>query len=90
MKLRLEKRLSVTYEHAKIFYDAIFPRIEEIIAYLDQGKIADFTAEQNRLLYMLFSVAEISTSIEIYKQMTVPAAVPHDRFPMWEAVSDEW
>jgi hypothetical protein len=90
MKERLAKRLGSQYKDAEAFYKAIFPRVQEIISFLDEKGADKLSEAEQRLFYMLLSVVEISTSIEIYKDLRVPQGVPHERFPMWEAVSSEW
>ena len=90
MKERLERRLAVDYNQALAFYQSMFPRVEEVIQYLNRTKLSELPEEDIHLFHMLLSIVEISTSIEIYKQMTVPLGVPHERFPMWNAVSDNW
>lgn len=91
MQERLAKRLVTQYKDAEAFYKAIFPRVEEIISFLDKKKGSSALSEpEQRLFHMLLAVVEISTSIEIYKDMRVPLGVPHERFPMWDAVSSDW
>ncbi len=82
MEERIEKRLSVSLEEAKRFYDVMVECLEEALEYLNQYKLGELPEDAQNLLYMAFSLVEISTSVEYYDQMSVPNAIEHHRFPI--------
>jgi hypothetical protein len=90
MDERVARRISTPYEEAKTFYDAVFPQLEDVLAYLGQYPLNAMPDEARRLSQMVLSLVEISIPVEIFHQMTIPNAAPHDRFPINPAVSGEW
>jgi hypothetical protein len=69
---RYAKRLSSTMEELQAFYDAAFPRLEETLAYFDQ---LDFTAlpeGATRLLWLSYSLVNVSFPVEVWHQPRVP------------------
>ena len=71
---RYAKRLASTMEEMQAFYDAIFPRAEEAIAYCDQFPLDDMPQDAQRLLQMLYSLVMVSFPIEAWRQPHVPDA----------------
>jgi len=69
---RYAKRLSSTMEEIQAFYDAIFPRAEEAIAYLDKLPLDDLPEDAFRLLKLLYSLILMSFPVEIWKQPYIP------------------
>jgi hypothetical protein len=71
---RYAMRLSKTYDELGVFYDAIAPRAEEAIAYLDGLDLADLPEDAQRLLHMLYSMILVSYSVNIFMQPRIPDA----------------
>jgi hypothetical protein len=69
---RYAKRLSSTMEEIQEFYDAIMPRAEEAICYLDKLPLDDLPEDVWRLLKLLYSLILISFPVEIWKQPRIP------------------
>ena len=69
---RYAKRLSSTMAEIQAFYDAIFPRAEEAITYLEKFPLDDLPDDAHRLLKLLYSLILISFPIEIWKQPYIP------------------
>ena len=69
---RYAKRLSSTMEEIQAFYDAIFPRAEEAIAYLEKLPLDDLPDDAFRLLKLLYSLILMSFPVEIWKQPYIP------------------
>ena len=69
---RYAKRLSSTMEEIQAFYDAIFPRAEEAIAYLERFPLDDLPDDAHRLLKLLYSLILMSFPVEIWKQPYIP------------------
>lgn len=69
---RYAKRLSSTMDAIQEFYDAIFPRAEEAIVYLEKFPLDDLPEDAHRLLKLLYSLILISFAVEIWKQPYIP------------------
>ena len=57
---RYAKRLASTMDEMQAFYDAIFPRAEEAIVYLDKFPLHDLPDDAHRLLQLLYSLILVS------------------------------
>ncbi len=79
-RARTEKREASTFEEVQEFYDAIFPRLEEIVAYLDSFPIDDMPTSAEHLFYMTLSLVEVGNLVERYKSRDVIVAVPPLKF----------
>ena len=69
---RYETRLSKTIDELVEFYDAIAPRAEEAIAYLDALVLDDLPADATRLMQLLYSMILVSYAVNIFKQPRIP------------------
>ena len=69
---RYAKRLASTMDEIQAFYDAIFPRAEEAIAYLEKFPLHDLPADAHRLLQLLYSLILVSFAVEIWRQPYIP------------------
>jgi hypothetical protein len=69
---RYAKRLASTMEEIQAFYDAIFPRAEEAIQYLEKFPLNDLPEDAHRLLKLLYSLIVMSFPVEIWKQPYIP------------------
>jgi len=69
---RYAKRLASTMDEIQAFYDAIFPRAEEAIVYLEQFPLDDLPDDALRLLKLLYSLILVSFAVEIWKQPYIP------------------
>ena len=59
-------------EELRAFYDAMMPRLDEIIAYLDTVPAGDERPEPAHRLYLMsLSLVEIANLVEIYKRREV-------------------
>ncbi|MBI3798942.1 MAG: hypothetical protein HY268_18500 [Deltaproteobacteria bacterium] len=79
-KERNQKRLASTMAEIQSFYDAILPRMEAVIAYLNQFPLDAMPADAQRLLSLTFSLAEVSTAVELFKQPGVIDGYDATRF----------
>ena len=71
-RARTAKKVEVSMEELRTFYDAMMPRLEEIIAYLDGLAGGDERpAPAQRLYLMSLSLVEITNLVEIYKRREV-------------------
>jgi len=69
---RYAKRLSSTMEELQTFYDAVFPRLEAILAYLDHLELNSLPEEATRLLWLTYSLVNASFPVEVWRQPRVP------------------
>ena len=71
---RYAKRLASTMDEMQAFYDAVFPRAEEAIAYLEKFPLDELPEDAQRLLNLLYSLILVSFPVEIWRQ-------PYSRTP---------
>jgi hypothetical protein len=69
---RYAKRLASTMDEMQAFYDAVFPRAEEAIVYLEQFPLHDLPADALQLLRLLYSLILVSFAVEIWRQPYIP------------------
>jgi hypothetical protein len=69
---RYETRLSKTYEELGEFYDAIAPRAEEAVAYLDGLELDALPEDAGRLLQLLHSMILVSYAVNVFHQPRIP------------------
>lgn len=71
---RYAKRAAVSSQELKAFYDAMLPRMEEILSEIDRFPLGEMP-ESHRALYALaLSMAEIAPNVELYRGSPL---VPH-------------
>ena len=69
---RYAKRLASSMDEMQAFYDAIFPRAEEAIVYLEKFSLQDLPDDAHRLLQLLYSLILVSFAVEIWRQPYIP------------------
>ncbi|TMK67208.1 MAG: hypothetical protein E6G60_01355 [Actinobacteria bacterium] len=69
---RYEVRLSSTMEEMQAFYDAIFPRVQDALAYCDKFPLDDMPEDAIHLLQLLYSFVAVSFAVELWGQPYVP------------------
>ena len=69
---RYAKRLASTMGEIQAFYDAVFPRAEAAIQYLEKLPLDDLPEDAFRLLKLLYSLIVMSFPVEIWKQPYIP------------------
>jgi hypothetical protein len=69
---RYAKRLSSTMDEIQEFYDAVMPRTEDAIRYLDKFPLDDLPEDAWRLLKLLYSLILMSFAVEIWRQPKIP------------------
>jgi hypothetical protein len=69
---RYAKRLSSTMAEMQAFYDAAFPRLNDVIAYCDKFSLDDLPEDARTLMHMMQSLITVSFPIEAWKQAKVP------------------
>jgi len=84
---RMEQRLASTMAEITEFYDAIMPRMDAILAHLNEHPLDAMPDDARRLLWLTLSLAEIAPAVHFYGQPSVingfdarqfrPVDVPH-------------
>jgi hypothetical protein len=81
---RNRKHLSSSMREVKAFYDAVLPRLDDILEHLRlleaNGKPKSIAAESKNLFYLSLSLAEVSQSVEIHGQIGVVDGYPANRW----------
>ena len=68
MRERLNLRISSSGEERVQFYQAMVPRLTEIMVHLDQYTLKEMPDDASRLLQLMLSLAEISLTEEVNGQ----------------------
>ena len=69
---RYEARLSKPFDGLVTFYDAVAPRAEDAVAYLNGLDIDDLPDDATTLLHLLYSMILVSYSVNVFKQNRIP------------------
>ena len=69
---RYAKRLASSMDEMQEFYDAVFPRLEDALTYLDQFEYPGLPSEAKNLLNVLYSLVNASFPVEVWRQARVP------------------
>jgi hypothetical protein len=69
---RFGKRLASSMDELQAFYDAAFPRLEAATEYLDQYEYPALPDDAKNLLWLCYSLVNVSFPIEVWRQARVP------------------
>jgi hypothetical protein len=69
---RYAKRLASSMDEMQSFYDAAFPRLDDAIAHLDKVGIAALPDPERHLLWLTYSLVNVSFPVEVWRQARVP------------------
>ncbi|MFB4297580.1 hypothetical protein [Actinomadura sp. NTSP31] len=69
---RYGSRLASTTEEMQAFYDAVVPRAEEAMSYLDGLPFDALPDDAVNLLHLLYSMIQVSFPVEVWRQPRVP------------------
>ena len=69
---RYAKRLASSMDELQAFYDAAFPRLEEATAYLDRLDLNALPGRATQLLWLCYSLVNVSFPVEVWRQPRVP------------------
>jgi hypothetical protein len=53
------------------FYNAMLPRLEKTLAYLDQFSLQEMPQDAQRLMFLSLSLAEVSIAVELFHEPKV-------------------
>ena len=68
---RTEKRLQSSFADLNAVYEAVGPRLQEILDFLDKHPLAQLSDDQARLLQLAFAVADLRNAVENFGQPDV-------------------
>jgi hypothetical protein len=68
---RWSQRLRSSMQELQAFYDAVFPRAEEAIAYCDRFPLDAMPEDAVRLLQLVHSLLMVSYAVEVWRQPDV-------------------
>ncbi|MBF6567577.1 MAG: hypothetical protein IVW54_01725 [Candidatus Binataceae bacterium] len=77
---RNKKRLASSMEEIKSFYDAILPRADRILAYLDQYSVKEMPQDAAQLFRLMLALAEVSNAVELFHEPGVTDGCDPSRF----------
>jgi hypothetical protein len=69
---RYARRLASSMEEMQDFYDAAFPRMEAALSFLDGLDFDALPADAARLLWLYYSLINVSFPVEVWRQPRVP------------------
>ena len=71
---RLNKRMTSSVDELQAFYDAIGPRLEEIIEFLNGFPLTKIPDQYQKLSYMALAVLEVDDPLNYWKRPTLDHA----------------
>lgn len=69
---RRYQRSDTTMAEIKRFYDAMYPRADAAMSYLDAFPLRDMPGPEARLMRLVLSLAQASIAVEIHGEARVP------------------
>ncbi|MET7773505.1 hypothetical protein [Nocardia sp. NPDC005366] len=69
---RYDRRLDSSMDDMQRFYDAIVPRAEDALVYCDKFTVDDIPEDAKNLMYLLYSMIQVSFPIEVWSQPRIP------------------
>jgi hypothetical protein len=69
---RYAARLAATMEEMQAFYDAVMPRAEDAMAYLEMLAFDAPPDDAMNLLHLLYSMIQVSFPVEVWHQPKIP------------------
>ncbi|MFI5717546.1 hypothetical protein [Nocardia sp. NPDC051750] len=71
---RYSTRMASSMDDMQRFYDAVTPRAEAAMTYLDHIGLDDMPEDALNLLHMLYSMIMVSFPVEVWRQPWIPDA----------------
>lgn len=69
---RYAKRLASSMDELQAFYDAALPRLAAATAHLDALELTALPEDATRLLWLCYSLVNVSFPVEVWHQARVP------------------
>lgn len=77
---RNRKRLITSIDDLQLFYDALLPRMEAIVGYLNQFPLNALPPDAEALLNVALAFMEVSTAVELFGSARVPHGFEPERY----------
>lgn len=71
---RWARRHASSMEEMRALYDAVFPRVEDIYAYVDRFSLDALPDDARRLLQLVLSFVMVSFPVEVWNDPRIPDA----------------
>src|SRR5262249_16616599 len=71
-RARNDRRIRSELVELQRFYDAMLPRMEEILNFLTRFELGSLPKDVERLFLLTLAIAEVAPAIEFYRSPTVP------------------
>jgi hypothetical protein len=72
---RWQRRISSRMSDIRAFYDAMLPRMDEIMTLLAKKEVKDLTAQERNLFYLALAFMDVGPAVEIYGTPQLPDTV---------------
>jgi hypothetical protein len=69
---RYARRLASSMADMQAFYDAAFPRLPAVLAFLGDTALADLSDDERTLMHLMQGLVMVSFPVEVWKQARVP------------------
>lgn len=79
-RARMEQRLLASMGELQEVYDKVMPRLESLIAHLNNYPLGAIPPEAQAMEYLTYATVEASLAVERFKQPTVPDSFDARRF----------
>ena len=79
---RAQKRFSTNREDIKSFYDAMLSLAPQALEHLRQCELGNMSTEQESLLKLMLSLAEVGPAVEWYGDVQATDSFDPNRFPL--------
>lgn len=78
---RQQRRIHASRGELRSFYEAMLPRLEDILAHVDKYPLGQLPPDAERLFSLALSLAEVAPHIELYGgDAKVPHSFDEERF----------
>ena len=69
---RWSQRHASSIEDMRELYEAMFPRVDDVLGYCDRFPLDDLPEEARNLLYLVFSFVMVSFPVEVWNAPRIP------------------
>jgi hypothetical protein len=76
---RFQRRSRASMQELRDFYEAVTPRLKEIVEYLNQYSLDEMPQEALHLLRLSLSLMEVSHAVELWNAPDLSGAFPQER-----------
>ena len=77
---RMAKRRASTLEDLKALYDAMLPRLDDVLSHLNKFQLGAMPEAEERLLRLSYALAEVTPFVEQYRRVVLPELFDEGRF----------